>query len=226
MIKHKPASAAVIASQFLQPGDTVLEIGAADGEYTAVYAERVGVAGRVIAVEPHPDHVTQLQALAETCPQITVVPMAVGSAEGEALLYHDTIAPKRSSLYPTNVSRPGAVSRVPVTTIDALVASLGLTPALIQVDAQGAEASIVAGAVGTLALPIVWVIEVWPAGLRHAGATVADAIGHFEARTFCPHTVRGASLSWREAYDESAARDGFKHADFVMVPDALVGAAW
>lgn len=223
MTKHKPASAAIIAGQFLQPGDTVLEIGAADGEYTAVYAERVGVAGRVIAVEPHPDHVAQLLVLAATCPQVTVVPMAVGSAEGEALLYHDA-SPKRSSLYPANVSDPGAVSRVPMTTIDALVAALGITPALIQVDAQGAEASIVAGAQATLGLPSVWVIEVWPAGLRHAGASVADAIGHFEARTFRPHTVRGASLSWTEAYDEAAAREGFKHADFVMVPDALVGA--
>lgn len=224
-MKYKPSSAAVLAGRFLRPGDTVIEIGAADGDYTAVYAAHVGSSGRVIAVDPHPDHVRQLEALAVAWPQVTVVPMAVGSIEGEAPFFHDAGNPKRSSLYSTNVSVPGRVSQVRMTTIDALVLSLGVIPALIQIDAQGAEASILAGAQATLVWPIVWVLEVWPAGLRQAGATVTDAIGQFQTRTFLPHSVHGASMSWPATY-KAMASHGVHHADVVMLPDVFAGAVW
>lgn len=225
-MKHKPSSAALLAERFLSPGDTVIEVGAADGAYTEVYAARVGPTGRVLAIDPHPGHVRQLIALAEVYPQVTVLSMAVGASIGEALFYPDRTAPKRSSLYWTNVADPGEAALVRVTTIDALVESLGHAPALIQVDAQGAEAGILAGALSTLGLPAVWVIELWPAGLLNARASADETMGYFQAQTYSPYSVRGAPMTWHEAHEAVATREGVKHADFVMVPETLAGVGW
>lgn len=225
-MKYKAAAAVSIARRFLSAGDAVLEIGAADGEYTRIYADRVGRTGRVLAVEPYQPHVRELRRLSVTLPWVTVRHAAVGAVIGDALFYPDQTDPKRSSLWSTNVPDPGEASMVPMTTVDALVAWLPSTPALIHVDAQGAEAGILAGARQTLTLPIVWIVELWSSGLQHAGSSVAEVMDAFQAHAYAPRSVRGARLDWAAAVDQASSRRGLAHADVVMVPETLTGVSW
>lgn len=225
-MKHKPASAAALAERFLTAGDSVLEIGAADGVHTRVYASRVGHTGHVLAVEPHRGQGQALREMFEDTPWVTVQQAAIGATVGESLFYPDVKRPKCSSVWPENVATPGDPYLVPVTTIDALVASMPRTPKLIQIDAQGAEAAILRGARKTLTLPIVWVIEVWASGLSATGASVSDVLLPFQTHAYTPRSILGKRLDWYDAEVYAAGRVGPSHADFVMVPDDLMEADW
>lgn len=223
MLKHRPETAAALARRFLEPGDAVLDIGAADGTYTCLYAARVGPTGEVVAVEPHPDHLSALRQSVGALPWVTVTAAAAGATNGSAPFYAHARKPTRSSLYARNVKQPDAAALVPIVTIDALVASMRQTPALIQVDAQGAEAEILRGASRTLRLPMVWVIEVWPVGVQRAGSTLADVLRPFEVLGYRPESAHGHAVSWRAARraceDAGATKSG--HVDLVMVPESV-----
>lgn len=220
MRKLKPLLAAQLAQRFLEPGDAVLEIGAADGEYTHLYAERVGPTGEVLAVEPN--RKVRAQGI-KACPGwVSWCAAAVGADEGTVTLHTARRYPKTASLYADNVPH-GPAYDVPMTTVDALVAKMRQTPALIQVDAQGAEAAILAGAHRTLALPVVWVVEVWPQGLAHAGASAEVLVAIFQRCGHVPESPSGIAISWtevgRQAKRSGHARHG--HFDLVLIPRQL-----
>lgn len=226
-MKHKVGTATKLARRFLTPGDAVLEIGAADGVYTRVYADQVGPSGHVWAVEPHPAYARELSALEERRPWLTVYRGAVGArVHPHAWLYTDATDPKRSSLWRENVPDPQAGCPVLMTTIDTLVAAMPRVPRLIQVDAQGAEAAILAGARMTLTLPIVWVIELWAAGLTAAGASVSEVMEYFQSHAYTPRSLHGAHVEWTTAHEAATAQVGGSHTDLVMVPEDLMEADW
>lgn len=225
-MKHTVTSAVELAQRFLQLGDAVLEIGAADGAYTRVYADRVGPTGSVLAVEPHRGHLKTLRGAYAAMPWVTIWPGAVGASIGERLFQTDQTYPKQSSFWAKNVAVPGEAYPVAVTTIDALVRTMPRAPKLIQVDAQGAEAAILGGAVKTLALPIVWVIELWATGLRRAGASVKDVLRPFQDHAYTPRTLQGQRLGWDTADRTAVACVGASHIDLVMVPEDLMEADW
>ena len=225
-MKYKPVTAAALASRFVRPGDAVLEIGAADGMYTSVYAQSVGRTGCVLAVEPHDAHLRTLRSLAKVLPWVKVWPGVVGATWGDAVFYPDETNAKHSSIHLGNVADPGEPYAVPMTTIDRLVAFMPQPPALIHVDAQGAEAEILAGALETLKLPIVWVIELWASGLARAGSSVHLVMNTFYERAYHPRSVLGADLEWVAAADEIGNRRGAAHADVVMVPAPFAEVRW
>lgn len=222
--KYRPEFAAALSRRVLQPGDAVLEIGAADGEHTRIYAERVGPTGSVVAVEPHRAHIVALRTLAATYPWVILRETAVGAVGGDGCLQVDRAHSKCSSLYRGNVGEPGDSYAVPVTTVDALVQSMPQCPAVIQVDAQGAEAAILRGATRVLSLPIVWVVELWRDGLATAGDSVDDVIEMFRAHAFAPSTVAGHACEWSDVSRVANARSGWSYCDFVMWPRDLVAA--
>jgi len=226
-VKHKIGSAAHLAHRFLDRGDAVLDIGAADGAYTRVYADRVGRTGSVLAVEPNVRHLGQLLDACEPMPWVSIWYGAVGRDRlGLGWLHEDADDPKRSSLWASNVSRPGHGYHVAVTTVDALIETMPQQPKLIQVDAQGAEADIVAGAGKALTAPIVWVLEIWREGLANAGATVDDVLLPFEVHGYTARSIAGARIEWDDLREQVRPHLGVTHADVVLVPDALKGADW
>lgn len=132
-----------------EPGAVVLDLGANLGCFALPVARRVGPTGRVICVEPVPDNATHLrQAIAGNgLTNITVVEAAVGATEGT----------QRISLSRTSQGHSGVIDRgaeavvVPLTTVDQLVASLGLPRVdFIKMDVEGMEADVLRGAVATL----------------------------------------------------------------------------
>jgi FkbM family methyltransferase len=72
----------------IQPGQTVLDIGANNGYYTMLSEELVGDEGKVIAYEPNPDNVKLLEASKERNDfNYTIRPVAVADQKGKMNLH-------------------------------------------------------------------------------------------------------------------------------------------
>jgi len=138
--------------QFIEDGDLVFDVGSHVGDRVASFS-RLGA--RVVAVEPQPALVTVLKLLHGRNPAVTIEPIAVGRETGLASLMINPSNPTVSTASQEFVSAahdaPGWESqrwtktiRVPVTTLDALIAKHG-KPAFIKIDVEGFEAEVLAG---------------------------------------------------------------------------------
>ena len=149
---------------FLRSQDLFLDVGANIGSYTVLAAG--GVGARVIAVEPIPSTFANLQAnillngLADH-----VEPHCVGlSGERSALRFsadRDTVNHVMAD------GESGEAINVPVLTMDELLA--GRVPAVVKIDVEGHERSVLEGARKTLANPGVAavVMEINGSGTRY-----------------------------------------------------------
>ena len=145
--EFSPGEAALFA-QVLKPGMTALDVGANIGAHTALFAQRVGAQGRVIAYEPQ-RVIYQLlcaNAMMNGLTNIEARLAAVGAQAGSLLV---------PPLDYTQVGNFGSLSlgrfdkgeQVPVETID----SLNLPHChFIKVDVEGMEADVIKGAAQTL----------------------------------------------------------------------------
>ena len=142
----------------LSAGDGVLDIGANIGSMAAQFAQRVGPLGHVLAVEPNPDVAAQCRRNMAEYGCVSVRAVAVDATEGHADLTVGRPS-ATSSLAAENVRETERVVTVPTVTLDALAADVPRLAA-IKIDAQGAEARILAGGAACLARRgLVWMIE-------------------------------------------------------------------
>ncbi|MGB6414920.1 MAG: FkbM family methyltransferase [Candidatus Cybelea sp.] len=73
-----------VASRLLKPGDYAIDIGANIGWYTALFAELVGAAGHVLAVEPEPANAALLKEnvrIRHIEQMVTIAEAALGDQE-------------------------------------------------------------------------------------------------------------------------------------------------
>jgi len=134
----------------IRPGDIVLDCGANIG----VFAKKALAAGasRVIAIEPAPENIRVLRKN-----------LAAEIAAGKVTIYEKGVWDKddilKMNIDPANSAadsfvrrRPGAqVIELPLTTVDKLVAELGLQRVdFIKMDIEGAERQAIAGAAETI----------------------------------------------------------------------------
>jgi FkbM family methyltransferase len=145
-------------TQFVKPGDLVFDIGAHVGDRIAAF-RRLGA--RVVAVEPQPALVKTLRLIYGRDPDVVVEAAAAGRQRGETEMYVNITNPTVSTASRDFIAaaagapgwegqRWGKRVRVPVTTIDALIARHG-TPAFIKIDIEGFEAEALAGLTTTVA---------------------------------------------------------------------------
>ena len=164
-------------------GNLVFDVGANDGRLTRIY-RRLGA--RV--VEPNP----VLAAQIERRYRIPVVAAAAGAGEGEADLHvasveqlatlsTEWIATAKSHGIATEWT--GDVIRVPVITVDSLIADYGI-PDYLKIDVEGYEEHVLAGLSRSVRL-VCFEFQVANAGAAEACVQRLEQLGRYEYR----HTV-------------------------------------
>lgn len=149
--QHGPAMDRMYRN-FVRPGDLVFDIGAHVGDRIAAF-RRLGA--RVVALEPQPALAKTLHLIYGRDPKVTIGAAAVGrqpgSIELNVNLANPTVSTASADFIAATADAPGWESqvwskrvRVPLTTIDALIASHG-KPAFIKIDVEGFEAEALAG---------------------------------------------------------------------------------
>jgi FkbM family methyltransferase len=136
----------------VQPGMTVIDVGANFGYYTLLFAEAVGETGHVIAVEPNPDAVallTQSVLLNGYADHTRIVPQALSAAAGPKLLYLPDGEPKNATLVDCVGLPGGRTVEVSSATLDDVALTCPKVD-LVKIDAEGSEQEIVAGMRGLI----------------------------------------------------------------------------
>ncbi len=154
--RHGPAMDRLYA-QFVRPGDLVFDIGAHVGDRVAAF-RRLGA--RVVAVEPQPALAKTLRLLYGRDAKVAIEAAAVGRTPGDIDLRlnidNPTVSTASADFIAAAAGAPGWQGqnwgkrvRVPLTTIDALIAQRG-APSFIKIDVEGFEAE----ALGGLSQPV------------------------------------------------------------------------
>lgn len=118
----------------IQPGDTVVDIGAHHGYYAYQLAERVGEDGRVIAIEAHPDNYDILTRNVEVnnLANVTTINKAVAEETGTITFYerathsgkHHTVT---AGKYEGTPSEEYSVIDVECENLDTILSSIGVS---------------------------------------------------------------------------------------------------
>lgn len=126
----------------LTEGDLFVDVGANIGVYSTWAAKLVGPSGVVLAVEPVPRTRAWLEQICADngLDQVEVVSTAVGDEEGWTWMKTTEGAAGLSNIG----GLPGSDLKVPITTLDSLIANR--VPALIKIDVEGYELSVMNGA--------------------------------------------------------------------------------
>jgi FkbM family methyltransferase len=144
-----------VVERILQPGMTVLDIGAHHGFYTLLASRKVGAGGRVLAFEPSPRERRKLlrHLRLNRCTNVQVEAHALGSAPGESELFvvvgYET---GFNSLRPPDTPEPTQRVRVTVSTLDACLERAKIERVdFVKLDVEGGEMEVLKGAAGLLA---------------------------------------------------------------------------
>lgn len=132
----------------IRRGDVVFDLGANVGFFTLVAAALTGPTGRVVAYEPSPQTARAVRhnVALNDLDYVTVVEAAVSDREGYADLDLRDSEQQASIVHHAG----GQMVKVRTVSIDDEVERLGITPAFVKVDVEGAEAAVVAGMRDTL----------------------------------------------------------------------------
>jgi FkbM family methyltransferase len=105
-----------LSTQPLRPGDTFVDIGANFGLFSVIAAQKVGPAGRVVAIEPLPELVERLRfnISINGFENVSIFPVAVGERAGDAVLYVSDSSRAESSVVNPDGKNSVAVPMMPL----------------------------------------------------------------------------------------------------------------
>lgn len=135
--------------RFLQPGMTVLDIGAHHGVYTLLASKLVGATGRVFAFEPSPRerNALRLNLFLNRCKNVSPQPLALGNDETQANLY--VISDQQTgfnSLRPPSIPDPTTQVEVRVARLDDWLREAKVDGVdFIKLDVEGGELAVLQG---------------------------------------------------------------------------------
>lgn len=212
----------------LEAGQHAVDIGANVGSMAMHMAQRVGPGGRVLAFEPHPAAAARLERNRELngYAWLTLRNAACGEREGVLPLAVLDDNLECSTLRPVGGGigvAEGGMKTVPVDVVrgDDAIESLGLAPALIKIDVEGFEASVVRGLDRTLRAhqPAI-VTEIDDGMLRDAGSSAAELVALLASHGYVGREIMlSAGLRKHLAMRPlDATRLGGKHDAVFVVP--------
>jgi FkbM family methyltransferase len=143
--------------RFIQPGMTVLDLGAHHGLYTLLASKRVGVSGKVFAFEPSPRERRFLHhhLMLNRCGNVIVERFALGNEDMESDFYVvEDWAAGCNSLKPPDVDASTSRMRVEIARLDDWLAKQEIgNVEFIKLDVEGAELDVLRGAEALLSRP-------------------------------------------------------------------------
>jgi FkbM family methyltransferase len=129
----------------IEPGDTVVDVGACYGDTTVPMAMKVGGKGKVIAIEPSPENAKYLRINVQKFNNTEVIEKAISNKQG------------KTSFWLHNSPIGHSIERIPgrdkeiIVDVDTLDHILGNTPVdFLKIDTQGLEVETIEGASETL----------------------------------------------------------------------------
>jgi FkbM family methyltransferase len=183
----------------VQPGATVLDVGANLGAYTVLFARWVGPQGRVIAFEPAPasrDGLERQLALNGAADRVAVRPEAVAAASGVRPFRADAM--QGDNRLNVGDAGPGVIL-VETTSLDEFCAREDVSPDLIKIDVEGAELDVLRGARTTIArggAGLALFIELHPLVWPTMGVTQADVESELRAQGLTLERIDGGGDPW------------------------------
>ncbi len=202
--------------RWVTPGQTVVDIGANIGYFTAHMARRVGPGGEVHAFEPEPANYALLVAnmAANGLQQVRVHRVALGDRDGTATLHTSDFNGGMHRLYDSLLCRGPAVE-VPLRRLDDLV--VPGTVALIKIDIEGWEPVALAGARRCIAArsDLRILAEYCPASMLEAGCSPGAFLGELLSQGLLPFELDGRPCDLAQLQDDARRYDQFGLAGFV-----------
>jgi FkbM family methyltransferase len=194
-------------TDYCRPDDVVVDVGANIGEVSIVFSRRVGAGGQVFAFEPHPRIFQYLQGnlALNHCGNVTSRNIAVGSAPGTVHMSDD----KRDDM---NRITPAGIA-VRCSTLDAELPAVPI--ALLKVDVEGSELSVLKGGSGVLSRTACVNCELIDEHCRRYGHAMGDVIAWLQQAGFETFVTSGtrqlrrvtASFAEPGAHELVAVRD-------------------
>jgi FkbM family methyltransferase len=181
--------------QILVPGAVAIDAGANIGIYSQFLSRCVGPTGVVHAFEPSPENFKRLQSATRNLSNVRLSQVAVGEHTGSGELYvsdtlnvdHRTYATKRDSrrVIPINL----------VALDDYFQA--GQRVDLVKMDIQGSELYGLRGANRVLAEnpTVKLLLELWPYGLKHAGASWLELVDTLQDKNMVIYEITSRGLA-------------------------------
>lgn len=183
----------------IRPGDTVWDIGANVGLYTAQFADWVGDTGSVVAFEPAPASVDQLVSAVADLTNVSIQGLALSNVDGTA-----SFDVSRGGTSVQNQLSQSGGATVRTARADTLVGNGEISPPdVVKIDVEGFEPEVIDGFDQILSMhPRALYIEV------HFGALAARG-----RRSYPRHLVRnlesrGFDLEWADPSHLVAIRRG------------------
>lgn len=165
----------------LRPGDVFLDIGANVGYFASIAGRRIGITGRVLAIEPAKDLAARLRsdvsAAGRRAAHVEVLEVALGDSSRDGTLL-DVAGLNRAGERSLSVDEAGAAHgmHVRVCPLDELLPDLCFDVA--KVDVEGAELQVLQGMVQAIrrSQPRLLLVEAIDDHLRRFDACVADVV--------------------------------------------------
>lgn len=133
-----------LLSEWVLPGDWVIDVGANVGHYTLALSERVGRKGRVLAFEPIPKTFELLAATVADASNVTLINAAASDATRVASFDIPAFEWGLENFYAASIRDGGSDASALCLPIDAL--GLAHRVRFIKIDAEGHEGAVLRGA--------------------------------------------------------------------------------
>lgn len=199
---------------YLSPGTIAIDVGAALGDHTLFYLEKVGPTGKVIAYEPHP---VQYECLIRNCPKAHAYCNAVGEREDDVYLFHQPDIVAGSRLIDPALGWP--MSKTRRLRLDGMSAYgyahyMGSRISFIKIDVEGCEPEVLRGGYKLILehRPVIW-LEINPEALERQNHSVEELRNVIEMLRY----------SVAEFYPDGGSWDGYQgnQCDVLLCPEPI-----